>query len=114
MPVEESKIPPTNESKVVPDPDSKPEKPVAQTNVNRVSKGNFHVVGGCFKVRENADKLAQKLIKQGYPAEISNLGKSFFRVSVESFQTRKEAEQALAKLLAAEPETGYWLMADKK
>ena len=91
-----------------------PEKPINQTVVNDSSNGKYHVVGGCFKVRENADKLADKLIKQGYPAQVSNLGKYFFRVSVQSFQTKKEADLALAKLAKTEPETGYWLMADKK
>ena len=93
---------------------SEPEKTIVLTSVNKSSTGKFHVVGGCFKVRENADKLAEKLIKQGYNAQVSNLGKSFFRVSIESFQTRKEAEQALIKLLNAEPDASYWLMADKK
>ncbi|MCK9638769.1 MAG: SPOR domain-containing protein [Prolixibacteraceae bacterium] len=74
--------------------------------------GKFHVVGGCFKIRENADKLAEKLTRQGYHAEVSALGKSFFRVSVESYQTRTEAIQGLGKLMEADPETGYWLMVD--
>ncbi len=93
---------------------SQPEKSIAQTVVNEPSKGRYHVVGGCFKIRENADKLAQDLIKQGYPAQVSNMGRSFFRVSVESYQTRGEAEKTLKKLLTAEPDGGYWLMADKR
>ena len=90
------------------------EKPINQTVVNELTSNKYHVVGGCFKVRENADKLADKLIKQGYPAQVSNLGKYFFRVSVQSFQTKKEANLALAQLAKTEPEIGYWLMADKK
>lgn len=77
------------------------------------SKGKYHVVGGCFKIRGNADKLAEEMIKQGYHAEISKLGKEFYRVSIESYQTRKEAEIALGKILATDPDTGYWLMVDK-
>jgi cell division protein FtsN len=95
-------------------PVSRKEAPVAQTIVNESPKGKYHVVGGCFKIRENADNLAERLIKQGYPAQVSNLGKFYYRVSVQSFQTRKEAEMALAQLTKSEPETGYWLMADKK
>jgi len=76
--------------------------------------GKFHVVGGCFKVRENADKLAEKLIKQGYPAMVSKHGRDFFKVTVESFETRKEAEQGLEKILEVDPDTDYWLMADKR
>jgi cell division septation protein DedD len=93
---------------------SQPVKPIAQTVVNEPSKGRYHVVGGCFKIRENADKLVQELTKQGYHAQVSNMGRSFFRVSVDTYQTRSEAEQTLKKLLTAEPDGGYWLMADKK
>ena len=90
------------------------EKPTPQTVVNESAKGKYHVVCGCFKIRENADKLAERLIKQGYPAQVSNLGKHFFRVSIQSFKSRKEAEMALSQLAKTEPQTGYWLMADKK
>ncbi|MEI7831148.1 MAG: hypothetical protein WCI31_15320 [Prolixibacteraceae bacterium] len=78
------------------------------------SNGKFHVVGGCFKIKENADKQAIWLIKKGYPAEVSVMGGGFFRVSVESYQTRKEAEQGLGKILEDDPNTNYWLMADRK
>ncbi len=94
--------------------DLQPESRVAQTIVNEPPRGRFHVVGGCFKVRENADNLAEELVRQGYPARISNMGKSFYRVTVESYQTRKEAEQTLKKLLNDQPDAGYWLMADKR
>ncbi len=89
-------------------------KKSSQSGDNQALKGKFHLVGGCFKVKENADKLADKLVKLGYPAQVSNLGKNFFRVSVQSFQTRKEAENALGKLIEAEPGDGYWLMAAGK
>jgi hypothetical protein len=87
--------------------------PVQPTNAQH-SNGKFHVVGGCFKIRENADKQANWLIKKGYPAEVSIMGGGFFRVSVESYQTRKEAEQGLGKILEVDPETNYWLMIDRK
>jgi len=93
---------------------TQPEKSVLAPASTAASKGKFHLVGGCFKIRENADKLAEDLTKKGYHAQVSAMGKGFFRVSVESYQTRKEAEQALGKLLSTDPEGGYWLMADKK
>ena len=94
------------------------EKEPIQTAVQSIPvqsvSGKFHVVGGCFKVKENADKLADRLVKQGYHAYVSSMGRGFFRVSVESYQTRKAAEQGLEKILGSDPQTGYWLMADKK
>lgn len=102
-------------AKIVSSEIPQPEKTIAQTIVNEPNaNGKFHVVGGCFTVRENADKLAQQLIQKGYPAEVANLGKRFFRVSVQSFKTRKEAEEAMIKLFEAEPDADYWLMADKR
>jgi cell division septation protein DedD len=107
----------TNESAVVssvPPNVAKPEKRTDVSTSNEPTKGKFHIVGGCFKIRENADKLVEKLIQKGYHAEVSNLRNDFYRVSVESFQTRKEAEDELGKLLNAEPDNGYWLMEDRK
>ena len=86
---------------------------VVQNSARTAPNCKFHVVGGCFKVKENADKLAEKLIKQGYHAEVSSMGRSFFRVSVESYLTRNDAVQGLSKILEADPETSYWLMVDK-
>jgi cell division septation protein DedD len=93
---------------------AKPEKTADLSTTNEPTNGKFHIVGGCFKIRENADKLVEKLIQKGYHAEVSNLRNDFYRVTVESFQTRKEAEDELGKLLNAEPDNGYWLMEDRK
>ena len=99
---------------VVPEPKvSISQNSIGQNSAGTASNGKFHVVGGCFKIRENADKLAEKLVKQGYHAEVSTMGKSFFRVSVESYLTRNDAVQGLGKILEADPETSYWLMVDK-
>lgn len=74
----------------------------------------YHVVGGCFKVRENADKLAARLLKAGYHPEVSEWGNNYFRVSVERFENRSDAETVLAKLQEAEPGNGYWLLTEKR
>jgi cell division protein FtsN len=71
------------------------------------------LVGGCFKVKENADNLAKKLVTQGYPAEVSRHGREFYKVTVQSFETRSEAEEGLSKILDSDPDTDYWLKIDK-
>jgi cell division septation protein DedD len=99
----------------LPEPTSTfPEKTFVLQNSSQRSIGKFHVVGGCFKIKENANKQVEWLIKKGYPAVVSVMGGGFYRVSVESYQTRKEAEQGLVNILEVDPETSYWLMADKK
>ncbi len=93
---------------MVPEPKaSASQTSVVKNSEGAATRGKFHVVGGCFKVRENADKLAEKLIKQGYHAEVSTMGRSFFRVSVESYLTRQDAVQGLGKILEADPETSF-------
>jgi cell division protein FtsN len=94
---------------IIPPKAAKTEEKIAQTLVNEKSTGRFHLVGGCFKIRENADKLAAQLIKQGFPAKVTNMGKSFYRVTAQSFQTRPEAEEAMKKIYAADPNATYWL-----
>lgn len=106
-------VPTTVVPKITP-PVKEPMQAVVHANPSPSASGKFHVVGGCFKVKENADKLADRLVKEGYHAYVSPMGRGFFRVSVESYQTRKEAEQGLEKILGSDPQTGYWLMADKK
>ncbi len=101
------------EEKMVPK-SVQPDAPAIPNDLPVVLNGKFHVVGGCFKIRENADKLAQKLVKQGYPAQVSRHGRDFFKVTVESYQTRKEAEKGLGEILEVDPDTDYWLMADKR
>lgn len=91
---------------------TQPEKTLVQNSAPTTSTGKFHVVGGCFKIKENAEKLAEKLVKQGYPAAVSKHGREFYKVTVISFDTRIEAEEGLTKILRADPETGYWLKAD--
>ncbi len=93
---------------------SRSEKSVVLSSDNKASGGPFYLIGGSFKVRENAEKLLAKLIKQGHNARMSKIGDVFFRVSVDCYQTRKEAEQAMIKLLESDPKTSYWLMVEKK
>jgi len=92
---------------------TQPENTLGQNPAPYTSTGKYHVVGGCFKIKENADKLADKLVSQGYPAAVSRHGKEFYKVTVVSYELRSDAEEGLAKILQADPVTGYWLMADK-
>lgn len=78
------------------------EKPVSAEELH------FHIIGGCFGMRENADALAAKYERLGNRAGIIDQRGSLLRVSVASFATKKEAQQALASLKSDLP--GAWLL----
>jgi len=71
--------------------------------------GRFRIIGGCFKLRENADKFIEKLRGSGFRSEIKVQPGGMFVVVVQSYSDKSEATLALKILREAEPETGYWL-----
>lgn len=73
------------------------------------SIGKFHIVGGCFGVEENADKLVKKLKKQGFSANKSVSHKGLRVVSYESFNNEEEARAFLIKI-REEHNNQAWLL----
>lgn len=61
-------------------------------------KANFHVVGGCFAEKQNAQKFVQELINAGFEASIIGKRKGLFTVSYSGFSTRQEAVEGLAQV----------------
>jgi nucleoid DNA-binding protein len=78
------------------------------SEVVKVVAGKFPVIAGCFKVEENAIKLHKQLVDKGYPATITPSRTGLFKVSVQSFATRQEAIDGLARLKKAEPGMQLW------
>lgn len=60
-------------------------------------KVNFHVVGGCFSEKQNAQKFVQELINAGFEASIIGKRKGLFTVSYSGFSTRQEAVEGLTQ-----------------
>lgn len=80
---------------------------VAKTKkVKHSSAGHFHIIGGAFAIPENADKLANRLIKLGYDATV--IEKKLHFVSYGNFETKEEARQALEKIRSLQPDA--WLL----
>ncbi|MFA6126671.1 MAG: SPOR domain-containing protein [Bacteroidales bacterium] len=71
--------------------------------------GKYSVIAGCFKIKENADRLHKQLIEKGYPASIA-ISKNglLYKVSVQTFASRDEALSGLARIKAAEPGMQLW------
>lgn len=68
----------------------------------------FSVIAGCFKIRENADRLHKQLTDKGYPAAIITSRTGLFKVIMESFASKQEAIEGLARLKKAEPGMQLW------
>lgn len=77
-----------------------PEMPPKKTERNNDQP--FHIVAGVFSSPENAGRLAEKIRKMGYPAKTFERGAQTV-VSVQSFATSEEAQNALATTKDAAP-----------
>lgn len=69
----------------------------------------FHIVGGCFGERENADRLVKKMQAQGRNASILDQRNGLWRVAIQSFNKRPLALDSLADIKASH-HPGAWLL----
>ena len=53
----------------------------------------YQVVGGCFAEIENANTLVEQWKSKGHEAQIVGKSKGLFRVSLQGFETRNQAEE---------------------
>lgn len=69
----------------------------------------YHVMGGCFAVRDNADNFIANMKSRGFDASIIDEHKGLWRVAIGSFADRALANEALSAARKAEaPEA--WLL----
>ena len=74
---------------------------------------NFYIVAGSFSKLQNASELQDQLKAKGYPAEVMVTENRMYRVSVDSYATRSEAESSLARM-KSEPGMGAcWLLSNE-
>ena len=89
-------------------PDTK-EIITSKSSIN-LSEAKYHVIGGCFKMKENADKLLSYLKSKGYQSKMNQFTNGSFMVTVQSYSDKNEAQLALNTLRTKEPQTGYWML----
>jgi cell division septation protein DedD len=68
----------------------------------------YHIVGGCFGEESNAQALVSKFQKRGTNASLIDQKGDLWRVSIQSFATKKEAVVALASFRDEIP--GAWVL----
>ncbi len=69
----------------------------------------YRIIGGCFKIRENADKFLERLQKDGYTSELKVMPNGTFLIIVQAYAEKNEAFTALQNLKESDPKSGYWL-----
>jgi hypothetical protein len=85
------------------------EATVAKNAVVASASLNFHVVGGCFGVKENAGKLLKKLKNKGYPAMIAGEHRGLTVVTYGSFDN-EEAAKKLLQVVKQRENQQAWLL----
>ncbi len=78
-------------------------KPVVES-ANTPEEGKaYHVIGGAFMEKTNADRYADKLSSEGNPSVIVGRFDNLYLVSIRSFATAAEARSNLSTLQAISP-----------
>ncbi|MDD5569788.1 MAG: SPOR domain-containing protein [Bacteroidales bacterium] len=80
-------------------------------DVKKEVKNNakYFIVGGCFALEENANKLSEKIKKKGYNAQILKNKDGLFIVSYAGFDNRTDAVKELKKI-KEETDASAWLV----
>ena len=73
-----------------------------------VKRANYYLVAGCFKVPANAERLHAKLLNEGEDSKIM----PFYNMSMvtyEGFETRREAQVALNRIVCEPGKELTWV-----
>ena len=80
-------------------------------NINVSKKvGDFHIVAGAFRIKKNSERKLRELKRLGFDARLIGQNRyGLHQVVFESYNTRKEAENALMKIKKTQDKTA-WLL----
>lgn len=65
-----------------------------------IVKATYHVVAGSFKSQKNAMNMVREAIDKGYTAELSQNDSGFYRVLLNSYNTKEEASALRGEIKA--------------
>ncbi|MCX4291487.1 MAG: SPOR domain-containing protein [Odoribacter sp.] len=93
---------------VVPEPVEE-EEVIEEVKPVRNEIQNYFLIAGCFEYKENADRLCEKLQRQGYDSKIITYFENLYLVSYNGFATRKEGLAALKDIRKEKGKEKTWL-----
>ena len=88
-----------------------PEEVVVEKAIT--TKGLYHIIGGCFGEKKNADEFVNRLQHRGYHADILDQHKGLYRVKIESFSNYDEALVELRSTRDSGTFPNAWLLKKK-
>lgn len=71
---------------------------------------SYHIVVGSFKDVDNAQQLRQKLVDEGFEAEVLTGENSYYRVSANHYPLKAEAVSALASIRGQQAYKSAWIL----
>jgi cell division septation protein DedD len=83
-----------------------PEEKKIEPTITTSSNGSFHIIAGAFSSAVNAERFGNKMRDEGYTVKVGP-GKGMSLVSIGSYPTRSEAENALSSVRSSHP--GSWV-----
>ena len=70
----------------------------------------YFLIGGCFRIKDNADRMYDKLHKEGYAnAIIMPYSRDLYLVAYEGYKTEKEAITAVRKIHKVPGKEETWI-----
>ncbi len=78
--------------------------------VEYVVEKKYHVIAGCFSVKENAENLVKEWSDKGNESLIVDKKGRLYRVAIQSFVTRKEANKFLARTKEESKGISLWVL----
>lgn len=85
-----------------------PEPVAPKEEIKPVKRVNYYLVAGCFKVRENAERLHAKLLNEGYDSKILPFY-NMNMVTYDGYETRQEAQVALNRIVSEPGKEMTWV-----
>jgi cell division septation protein DedD len=104
---EQNVTPPTIEK--APVKETTPAKKVVKTNSYASSSGSFHIIGGGFADPANAERFVTILQEKGLSAQVIGVFDGLSLVSMQSFSSRQEAQDALNNVASQSGIKNPWI-----
>jgi cell division septation protein DedD len=92
------------------EPENEPAKSEEPAKTYFTPETSYHIIVGSFKDAENAQQLKQRLVGEGYEAEVLAGANSYYRVSADHFPLKAEAVSALASIRGQLAFKSAWIL----